>query len=152
MNDKITSYVKQRGKDSFVGTYERWGKTWIYFQDKQNGRFKGVVLKDKDSEEAVKRYSGVKVKIKVKFPEQRGRQTITYNVYNRKQQKNLIYRMNERNRTPVNRKKFKYFVELLKTYKKDAVPIVKNKNEVDLLFDKYKYEDVKVEKYEGVSP
>lgn len=147
---QIESYVKSRSKGSFVGTYERWGKTWIYFQDKETGHFTGVLERDKSSERAVRKYAGIEVKIRARFPNKRGKKSFSYKVYNRKQQKEVLFRMNKRNRTPEARKSFKDYVEP-KGYKRDAIPQSGNKKKVDLLFDEIKYEDAIIEYFEGKS-
>src|SRR3990167_7711888 len=148
----IQEYIKQRGKDAFAGTYERWGRTWIYFQNRENGKFKGVIEKNRYSEEATKKYAGIKVKIKFKLKGQKKR-TVIYKVYNRKQQKEIIYRLNSRNRAPENKNKFKDFGFELKSYEREAIPLnakKKNKHKVDMLFDDVEFKDVeKIDKYEG---
>jgi len=151
--EQIFDYV--RGKKGMgVTTYFRQGKEYVGFYEMGTGHFKGRIERSGLSERAVKSISGVKVKIKVKFKGERKRQTITYNVYNKKQSKEILFRMNSRLRQPSERNKYNKYGFEVKPYKEDAVPFIKGKKKVDMLFDKGKYEfkDVKIEKYEGVSP
>lgn len=136
--EQINEYIKSK-KGSSVSLFKRKSKDYISFRDKK-GRFTGWIQKTKDSENAVKKYLPVKTIIKVKIKGERGRKTFTYNVYNKEQQRKVLYRMNRRLRTKEPDK-----------YKDDAVPFVKGKKKVDLLFDKYKFKPVKIEKYEGES-
>src|SRR3990167_2666001 len=145
---QIENYIKQRGKDRFAGTYDRWGKTWVYFQNKETGLFTGIIEKNKYSENATKKYAGMKVKITVRFPNKRGKKSYTYKVYNRRQQKEIIYRMNRRNRTPEFRNNFRNYFEP-KRYENDAIPQSAQKKKIDMLFDDVVYEDALIEYYQG---
>ena len=135
---QIKEYVASR-KDDTLSIFERKGKEYIAFKD-EKGRFTGYIERSKQVENAVKSFA-TKLKITVKFPNQRGKKTITYLVYNEQQKKELLYRMNKKLRTPGQRKN--YGQE--KGFRKDAVPVSGEKKKIDLLFDKIEYEEVDVQ-------
>ena len=148
--EEINIYVKSK-KGSSVGLFKRKGKDYIAFRS-EDGRFTGWISKTKDSINAVKRYIPTKTKIKVKIKGERGKKTFTYNVYNRKQQKELLFRMNKKLRDkPYYKKQQKKYGLDSRLKKEDSVPFIKGKKRIDLLFDKYKFKPVIIEKYEGKS-
>jgi hypothetical protein len=137
--EEIKEYVKSH-KGDYVSLFKKNNKNYISFRS-IFGRFTGLIEKTKDSISAVRRFNSRKVKIKVKLKGQRKKQTFVYNVYNKTQNKNLLLRMNKklRKNPPYNK------------FKDDAVPYVKNKKKVDLLFDNPKFIAVEIIKYEGYS-
>lgn len=148
---EIESYVKKH-KGEFVGVFTRNKKEFIYFQGKK-GKFTGYLAKDKNAIKSVQRYNSFKVKVKVKLKNERGKKTISYNVYNLKQRDNLLFRMNKKLRDKITYKSQQRMRELKDTnFQDDAVPYIEGKKKIDLLFDKYKFEPVKVEEYIGSSP
>jgi hypothetical protein len=148
---QIESYVKKH-KGQFVGVFTRNKKEFIYFQG-EKGKFTGYLAKDNTSIKSVQRYNSFKVKVKVRLKNERGKKTISYNVYNLKQRDNLLFRMNKKLRDKVDYKAKQRNRELKDTnFQEDAVPYVEGKKKIDLLFDKYKFESVKIEEYIGRSP
>lgn len=146
----IYEYVKSK-KGSSISLFKRMGKDYIAFR-RENGRFNGWIIKTKDSVDAVKRYIPTKVKIKVKIKGERKKRILNYSIYNKKQQKQLLYRMNKKLREiPKYQKEQKSYNLPYKKIKEDAVPFIRGKKIIDLLFDKYKFKPVIIEKYEGKS-
>lgn len=150
---EIEDYVKSK-KGNSAGTYkDMWGNERIYFRDKTTGHFTGHIAKTKNSVNAVKRYIPVKVKIKFKLRGKRKKETITYSVYDKKQQKEVLFRMNKklRNKPSYKREQKEYGLDSRKK-RDDAIPYIEGKNKVDLVFDKYKFKPVVIEDFTGESP
>jgi hypothetical protein len=149
---EIEKYVKER-KGNSVGKYtDGWGNKRIYFRNNETGRFTGHIAENKDSITAIKRYIPVKAKIKVKIKGERGKKTLIYNIYNKKQQREIIFRMNKKLRvTQKYKTEQKTFGLDSKTKREDAVPYLKGKTKIDLLFDRYKFEPAIIDKFEGFS-
>ncbi len=150
---EIERYIKSK-KGNSVGLFkDMWGNERIYFKNNETGYFTGHIQKTRESINAVKRYLPVKVKIKVKFKGKRKKETLTYNVYNKKQQKELLFRMNKKLRDKkIYKQEQKEYDLDSRERKDDAVPYSMGKKKIDLLFDKYKFKPVIIERYEGKSP
>lgn len=149
---EIEKYVRIHKKD-FLGVYERNKKDFIYFYNKL-GKFTGYIPKTRTSISAVKKIiEPLKAKIRIKFKNRRGKQTLVYKIYNLKQRDELLFRMNKklRNKFVYKGKQRKRKLKDTK-FRDDAVPISGKKKVIDLTFDKFKWESVIIEKIEGVSP
>lgn len=149
--EEINEYVKSK-KGKNVDLFTRLGKEYISFRN-EKGQFAGWIEKSRDTINAVKRYIPIKTKIKFKFKGKREKKTVVYNVYNKKQQRQILFRMNKRLRKDPRYKREQKELSLEPTkFREDAVPFKEGKSKIDLLFDKYEFKPVEIEKFEGASP
>jgi hypothetical protein len=146
-------YILAR-KDNSIGMMTRRGKQYIYFRDKKG--FTGVIAKDKDTERVVKKEFGRIVKIKVKLEKGKRATTFKIKIYNKKQQRQLLFRMNENLRNKSLYKTQQRQLNLPDTkFQSDAIPMVKNKRNIDMTFDRddIEFKPIeKIEKYQDETP
>ena len=149
MNRKVYNYVRERGKGNQAYMMKVHNKNYISFRD-DLGHFTGMIRKGRDSVNATKKYVAKKVTLTTRVRGVRGKQRRTYLIYNRREQKELLWRMNRRIRTKTNLSEIKRRIPKIKMYRDDTIATSGRKKTIDLMNDKITWKKAKI--VEVVSP
>jgi len=141
-------------KELRVGLMTKYNIEYISFKDKK-GYFRGSIKRDADTERYVKKNFGRVIKIKATPKDSNKPKELNVQIYNRKQQKQVLYRMNSKLRNKTLYKREQRKLDLPDTrFRDDALPMIDKKKNIDMLFDhdKIEYKPVKIKKWFDASP